>query len=206
VTSAINRLLGRLGNRPGQAAHGQSWRRVPRINVLPRAGAATDRRRLTRYALAAIVLIAVVYLVMQYQGRSADEAAAEALRSDLQRVQADVAAEQQVVTELQASVDEARQRLADAKAGYEQITAGRTDWFTGISSLLASGVEGVRFTSIVTKTGGEIALTGEAADLGAISAFQGRLRDVSGSLKLQGISFESTSTVLKFAANLRVVQ
>lgn len=206
----MTELLERLLRRPGAATSDQEearhWRRVPRINLLPAGAAAADRRTLIRGVLVAIVLIEVVYLFLQYQGKVSDQAATELARARLQEVQRQVAAEQAVVDDLQGKVDEARKRVEAAQTGYDQVTAGQTSWYPGISALLAARIEGVQFASIVARPGGEIALEGEATDLGAMSRFQGRLRELSQTLRLQSISFESSSSALRFKATLKVVR
>ncbi|MBI2965867.1 MAG: hypothetical protein HYY34_06675 [Chloroflexi bacterium] len=179
---------------------------MPRINLLPSGGAVVDRRTLIRGALVAIILIEVVYLLIQYQGKGADEAAAELARTGLQDVQKQVATEQAAVDELQGKVDEARKRVEAARLGYEQVAGGQTNWYSGSSAVLEARIEGIEFVSIIARPGGEIALNGTATDLGTMSRFQGRLREQSQRVRLQSISFETSSSALRFKAILKVAR
>jgi Tfp pilus assembly protein PilN len=206
MTELIGRLLRRQNAAGYEEVQPRHWRRVPRVNLLPHARAGSGRSSLLRVALIAIVILGIVYVAVQYQGRTADEAAMETAKTRLQAVQRDLAAEQTVIEELQGQVDAARKRVDEASAGYEQIDAARTNWYGGVSNLLSTRIEGVKFTSVAAGPGGVIELNGVADDLGAMSRFQSRLRDVSQSLALRNISFESTSMALSFTATLRVVE
>lgn len=205
MTELLDRLLRGRGAAGDQGEAIRHWRRVPRLNLLPHRSAAADRRRFTRAALVAIVLLEVVFLFVQSQGKSADVAATEEAKTRLQKVQRDLAAEQAAIGELQGKVDDARKRVAAASAGYEQIVTSQTNWYAGGSNLLGARIDGIEYTSIIAKPGGIINLEGVAADLGAISRFQGRLREVSQSLRLQNISFGSANSTLRFTATLKVV-
>ena len=182
------------------------WRRVPRINMLPRSGQAGGTRGAFRVVPAAVILAEVIFLALQLQARSSDEAATETAKKQLPQVQANIASAQSDLEAVQTQLDEAKKGVEAAMNAYAQATGGRTNWYPGAVALLNMQTEGVRFDAIAAKPGGEIALDGVAADLAALTRFQSKLKEASQFLRLQNISFDTTGSSLKFAATLKVVQ
>lgn len=182
------------------------WRRVPRINVLPRRAGAPGGRAGLKRALAALLVLEAVLLVVQYQSRNANESAIESTNKQLQQVRQQVAGEQQELEKLQTQVDALKKQVEASEQAFKQSTGGRTSWYTGLAALLNTRTDGVEFESITATTGGQIALTGVATDLVAMARFQEKLREVQQYLRLQNISFSNGPASLTFNATLKVAQ
>lgn len=196
-------VLGRLFSSKTARGQADPWSRVPRVNVLPRRRAAS-RKGLARFVLVGVIVLIGAFLALQITQGSDDQTRTEAVRKELQQVQVQVATGQQAIDELQAKVDAARAEAESAQASYQQLISGKSNLYGGLSALLGSQVEGVRYDTVTITPDGLVSLHGGAESVDAMSKFQARLRSISSEIKLLNIGFESTGPALKFSASLQV--
>ena len=186
-----------------------TWRRVPKIDLLPR----TRRSFLTPVVLGLLALILVQAVVARYllgELAAADEAA-RAARSDLVEANASKFKEENAIVDQEESITgldtEEKQltRQLDLIASTQSaLQAERPDWAVALKALLGADGPAIRFQNVVTTPEGDMTVTGVATGLDAMSGFQTHMLSVEDVLDLLSLQWEEGDSDLVFTAEIRV--
>ena len=186
-----------------------TWRRVPKIDLLPRARGSF----LTPVVLGLLALILVQAVVARYllsELAAADEAA-RAARSDLVAANAAKFKEENAIADQEESItgldSEAKQltRQLDLIASTQSdLQAEHPDWAVALEALLGADGPAIRFQNVVTTPEGDMTVTGVATGLDAMSGFQTHMLGVEDVLDLLSLQWEEGDSDLVFTAEVRV--
>ena len=186
-----------------------TWRRVPKIDLLPR----TRGSFLTPVVLGLLALILVQAVVARYllgELAAADEAA-RAARSDLIAANAAkfkeenaIADQEESITGLDSEEKQLTRQLDLIASTQSDLQAERPDWAVALEALLGADGPAIRFQNVVTTPEGDMTVTGVATGLDAMSGFQTHMLGVEDVLDLLSLQWEEGDSDLAFTAEIRV--
>jgi Tfp pilus assembly protein PilN len=192
------------------------WRRVPKINILPRRPRTPPVVLMLRGLLALIVVLEVFGVQNLYRAKAGSDETTRATRATLEREQRQLTAEQGSVQAIQSQLSQLQQQRDAKDQAYKEATGGKVDWHTAIATLLAVAAPEATFESVIAQEGGKIVLKGVANEAEAVATLPSKLRGTSAVLDFQSIRWEagnpatggnpppSGGPIFKFTATLTV--
>ncbi len=194
----------RATGKAGAGSKERQWQRVPRIDVLPRAGTATNYTFVIRGVLAVALLVELLLLPGLYTGRTDNTQAVVRATAQLKAVQQSIGAENQTTSNLQAQLAQLQEQRNAADEAYRRFTAGHLKWSPALASLLGPPVDGVRLDSLTSGPDGQISVAGVATNLEAMARLQAQLLGASKTLAFQGMVWEIKDSSITFTADIKV--
>lgn len=191
---------------PGRAGvQGRYWRRVPKVDVLPRRQIKLSTSLVVRGLLVLVFLVGVFLVQREYRERLDVDSTLGAKTAQLQSLQRQLSAQKKEVDPVRSEITKLKSQLDGAEQAYRQVTAGYIDWHVAVEALLLkTETSGVRFNSVTTKPGGGVALLGQAANPRTAATLPKQLQDISSAIEFQGIQWKPGSDPPEFTATFKL--
>ena len=202
-------LQGYLGRRRGPTRPGlesEDWRRVPRINLLPRTGR-TPTAKLVIVGLILFLVIEGIVALSMSTGVSGTRDDTEQTRLALAGAERRLTFIETEIQDLHSQIDQLRRGSGTSEDAVSAIDAKRVDWGASIAGMFVAQIPGVRFESVVTEPStGKIAILGTADDVAGVVGFQAQLGQASNLVLLESLRWEEGEESLSFSADLSVLK
>ena len=196
-----------FGQGSARASHGNTWRQVPKIDLLPRRQRSLSPRLLFG-AVIVVLLVEVVYVFNLLSDLSAARDDVEAAREQLEKAQVSQKEIADEIRELYGQLDELQEPGSSepsAQQALEDIASVRIDWLSPLSVLFDAVEPGIIFDTILADPdNGDLDVLGTAADMSALVAFQAQLSDTSDILDLMNLQSNDGEVGLEFSALFQV--
>ena len=183
---------------------GEDWRRVPKINLLPKTGR-TPTARLVIGALILVLVIEGIVALTMSTGLSSTRDDTEQTRLALAGAERQLTFIETEIQGLHSQIDQLRRGSGTSADVHAAIDAKRVDWGASIAGMFSAQVPGVRFESVVADTpAGKVMISGTADNVAGVVGFQAQLGQASDLVVLESLRWEEGEESLSFSADLSV--
>lgn len=198
MTRFLRNVVSFNGRGSGVRLAGDTWRRVPRVNLLARRRAAA--RDLLVAVLAAVLLVELIVVFGFYSGLSSARSRIDEATPRLEQLRGDLKVEDATLAGLYDQVELLQKAGGSAQGALTQLGGARRDWDSSLSALFGAEVPGVLFGTVTTSPSGTIKVVGSAVDEASFGRFQSHLRTLSQLLNIQSFQLGRGRDGLDFTA------
>ena len=204
MTQPLQDYLGRRRGPTHPGLEGEDWRRVPKINLLPRIGRTSTAKLVIVGLILVLVIEGIVALTMS-AGLSGIQDDTEQTNLALAGAERQLTFIETEIQDLHSQIDQLRRGSGTSEDAFTAINAKRVDWGASIAGMFGAQVPGVRFELVVTDTStGKMIISGTADDVAGVVGFQAQLAQASNLVLLESLRWEEGEASLSFSADLSV--
>ena len=201
MTQFLRNIVSSNGRGSALGLQTDSWRQVPRVNLLPQPAGPVTHRVFVGLVLVFLVEVIVIWALYSdlssIRERIDDRGAPSQLQAQIDGIDADIQALYDRQNILQSEVGESQGALAE-------LAEQHRVWGDALKAIFGAEIPGVRYKRVVSRPNGEVQVTGTADDEASIAKFQSNVRTLAHILELQGLQFGRGEESLDFTAAIRL--
>ena len=188
-----------------------SWRRVPKVSLLPPEGSALITPRVQ--ALGVLLAILALGAVVLYRDLGSTQEALSKAQSELDAVGNRIGDQESAISdesEKIGALDEEFNKVDEQRASVDvvrvELSAAQPDWGAALEALMAADGGGLRFNRVAAGPEGTLSVTLSLEGVGAVGTFLNHMKDVEDIIELPPFHIEQGDAVQILFAEVKVLK